>query len=50
MYNDSFDRFATPIENRSTRQEMIELYSRNGFDGVRVSDRAAYWKTIGTKR
>jgi len=47
--NDQLDRFSAPIENRYTRQQVVDWLSRAGLEDTRVS--AAYgWVGAGRKR
>jgi len=43
MRNDALDRFGTPFEARSTREEIIALMSGAGLTDVRFSEGPPYW-------
>ena len=50
MRTDSRDRFGTPLEQRFTRMEIVEMLGAAGLDDVRFSDKAPYWCVVGYKR
>jgi len=43
MRTDAFDRFATIIENRFSRLEIIKILKENGFDQIKFSSNEPYW-------
>lgn len=51
LSGDLYDRFATPIEHRFNKKEILELFKKNGFSNV-IIDRIqsiAGWVAWGTK-
>jgi SAM-dependent methyltransferase len=50
MRTDAYDRFCTRLEQRFTRQQIQQMLTGAGFDGIRFSDQAPYWCAVGTKR
>lgn len=49
MRNDSLDRFGTRLENRFSKQEIVELFRKSGFVDVKFSDRKPFWCAYGIK-
>ena len=49
MRNDSLDRFGTRLENRYSKQEILEIFNNSGFIDVQFSDRKPYWCACGIK-
>lgn len=47
MRNDALDRFGTRLEQRFTRQEVVELLRIAGLDRIEVRDGAPYWVACG---
>lgn len=50
MRTDSRDRFGTPLEQRFTRKEILEIMEEAGLRDVRFSDQAPYWCAVGIKK
>jgi len=48
IFNDQFDRFATPIENRYTKEEVLDWYNKNHLENISISKYYG-WLTEGTK-
>jgi SAM-dependent methyltransferase len=49
MVTDAFDRFATPIEKRYTREQISAWMARYGF-ATTFSERTPYWVSLGIPR
>ncbi|MDJ0950109.1 MAG: methyltransferase domain-containing protein [Alphaproteobacteria bacterium] len=49
MRNNSFDRFATPIEKRFSRNEIAAMLASAGFERIRFSESPPYWVALGYK-
>jgi ubiquinone/menaquinone biosynthesis C-methylase UbiE len=49
MRTDSLDRFGTPLEQRFTRAEILEMMEAAGLREVRFSENAPYWCAVGIK-
>lgn len=49
MAGDAFDRFATPIENRYSRDEIARWLARYGRES-RFSERTPFWVSLGTPK
>jgi SAM-dependent methyltransferase len=47
IYNDSVDRLTAPIENRYSKAEIVDWFSRAGFCKVEFSESSPYWKACG---
>ena len=47
--NDSLDRFGTPLEQRFSRNEIIEMMKSCGLEEIVVSEKEPYWHAIGKK-
>ncbi len=47
MRTDAYDRFATRLEQRFTRAEIVEMLTRSGLEDVRFSERAPFWCAVG---
>ena len=50
MRTDSRDRFGTPLEQRFTREVIIEMMESAGLYDVCFSENAPYWCAVGIKR
>lgn len=50
MRTDSRDRFGTPLEQRFSREQILNMFAAAGMEEVRFSDRAPYWCAVGIKR
>ncbi len=48
ILNDTFDRFSAPIENRYSREEILEWYNRAGLKNVKILGGAG-WRLFGLK-
>jgi SAM-dependent methyltransferase len=48
MVADAFDRFATPVERRYTRRQIVHWLARYGLE-ARVSDASPYWVALASK-
>jgi SAM-dependent methyltransferase len=47
--NDSLDRFGTPLEQRFSKNEIIEMMKSCGLEEIVVSEKEPYWHAIGKK-
>ncbi len=47
---DAFDRFGTSLEKRFSRNEILEMMGKAGFEKIRFSDSAPYWCAVGIKK
>lgn len=50
MRTDAYDRFATPLEQRFTRQEIARMMEQAGLRDVRFREGVPYWCAVGYKR
>lgn len=50
MRTDARDRFGTPLEQRFTRRQIMEMMERAGLTNVRFSETEPFWCAVGTKR
>jgi hypothetical protein len=50
MRTDAFDRFATRVEHRFTKQEIGEMMIRAGLERIEFSDTLPYWSAVGYRR
>lgn len=50
MRTDSRDRFGTPLEQRFTRLEIIEMMQDAGLDHIEFSESFPFWCSVGRKR
>ena len=48
--NDSLDRFGTRLEQRFSRQEVIDLMEKSGLEDIVVSPSSPYYHAIGRKK
>lgn len=48
--NDSLDRFGTPLEQRFSKIEIIEMMKSSGLDQIVVSEKEPYWHALGQKK
>lgn len=49
MRTDSRDRFGTPLEQRFTRSEIMEMMQAAQLEDIRFSDRFPFWCAVGIK-
>ena len=49
MRTDSLDRFGTALEQRFTRNEIIEMMKSAGLKNIQLSDDEPYWCAVGYK-
>lgn len=47
--NDSLDRFGTPLEQRFSKSQIIEMMQKCGLTDIVVSDKEPFWHAIGKK-
>lgn len=50
MRTDARDRFGTPLEQRFTQAQILEMFTAAGLGRVRFSDRAPFWCAVGIKQ
>lgn len=50
MRNDSLDRFGTPLEQRFTQIEIIEMMEKSGLENIVFSTKEPYWHAVGQKK
>jgi SAM-dependent methyltransferase len=48
ILNDTFDRFSAPIENRYSREEILEWYKRAGLSNIQILPGSG-WRLFGEK-
>jgi ubiquinone/menaquinone biosynthesis C-methylase UbiE len=49
MKNDALDRFGTPLEQRFSRKQIIQMMQKSGLSNIVVSESKPYWHAIGQK-
>jgi SAM-dependent methyltransferase len=47
--NDSLDRFGTPLEQRFSKKELVQILESCGIKDIVVSDGLPYWHAVGRK-
>ena len=47
--NDALDRFGTPLEQRFSKKELVQILESCGIEDVAVSDGLPYWHAVGRK-
>ncbi len=47
--NDALDRFGTPLEQRFSKTELIDMLTDCGLENIVVSDGMPYWHAVGRK-
>jgi len=47
--NDSLDRFGTPLEQRFTKKQVLEMMARTGLTDIVFSDKLPFWHAVGKK-
>jgi SAM-dependent methyltransferase len=47
--NDSLDRFGTPLEQRFSRKQILEMMSSCGLTRIIFSEKMPYWHAVGRK-
>lgn len=50
MRTDSRDRFGTPLEQRFTKVQIIEMFEAAGLEEIRFSATEPYWCAVGIKQ
>lgn len=48
--NDALDRFGTPLEQRYTKQEILDMMENAGLTSITFSPNAPYWHAVGKKK
>jgi hypothetical protein len=49
MRTDARDRFGTPLEQRFSQNQIVEMMEAAGLVDVRFSDAAPYWCAVGIR-
>jgi ubiquinone/menaquinone biosynthesis C-methylase UbiE len=49
MRTDALDRFGTRLEQRFTRDQIMEMMTRAGLKNIRFRESAPYWCAVGTR-
>jgi SAM-dependent methyltransferase len=49
MKNDALDRFGTPLEQRFSKEQIIQMMEKSGIKNIIVSNSEPYWHAIGQK-
>lgn len=49
LRTDAYDRFATRLEQRFSRDEIEAMLAKAGFTDIRFSDREPYWCAVGIR-
>ena len=47
--NDSLDRFGTRLEQRFTREEIMNMMKESGLSNIRFGENSAFWHAVGQK-
>ena len=47
MRTDTLDRFGTRLEQRFSRQQVLEMMERSGLERIVVSEAVPYWTAVG---
>ena len=50
MQTDAFDRFATKIEKRFTKKEILEMMENAGLKNIIFSNNEPFWVCLGYKK
>ena len=50
MRTDALDRFGTRLEQRFSREQIVELLETAGFQGVRFSEKPPFWTAVATRK
>lgn len=50
LRTDSLDRFATQLEQRFTRPEIVAMMQAAGLEGIRFNEKESFWTAAGRKR
>jgi SAM-dependent methyltransferase len=50
LRTDSLDRFATQLEHRFTRVEIVAMMEAAGLERIRFNERESFWTAVGFKR
>ena len=48
--NDSLDRFGTPLEQRFTRNQILEMMEKAGLTEITFSNNIPFWHVVGKKK
>jgi ubiquinone/menaquinone biosynthesis C-methylase UbiE len=47
--NDALDRFGTSLEQRFTKEQVVEMMKKSGLDSIIVSEGEPFWHAIGKR-
>lgn len=47
--NDALDRFGTSLEQRFTREQLVEMMEAAGLDNIIISENKPYWHAVGQR-
>ena len=50
MRTDALDRFGTRLENRFTKEEIVEMFEKSGLEKIVVSESVPFWCVLGYKK
>lgn len=50
MRTDARDRFGTDLEQRFTREQIVEMMIKAGLENIKFSDSRPYWCAVGIKK
>ncbi len=50
MRTDSLDRFGTRLEQRFTKNEILEMLEDTGFENIKFNNKAPYWVSLAYKK
>ena len=50
LRTDSLDRFATQLEHRFTKAEIVAMMQAAGLEDIRFNERESFWTAAGTRR
>ena len=50
MQTDALDRFGTRLEQRFSRQEIVQMMERAGLDHILVSESVPFWCAVGQRK
>jgi hypothetical protein len=47
--NDALDRFGTPLEQRFSKKQIIQMMENSGLHDITFSNNEPYWHVVGRK-
>ncbi|HUR65427.1 MAG TPA: class I SAM-dependent methyltransferase [Chitinophagaceae bacterium] len=48
--NDALDRFGTPLEQRFSRKQILEMMENAGLENIVFSEQSPFWHAVGQKK